>query len=105
SMLARAVNGSCSFFPTLATGFVLVGLHRLLAFLSRGTHWFGNLVKGRSEQVIENGAVFEKVLQKNNLSKHDLYEDMRLNGNVDDVRKVKTAFFERDGQISVVRAE
>ena len=31
SVLARAVNGSAAFFPTLVGGFVLVLLHRLLA--------------------------------------------------------------------------
>src|ERR1700756_3930742 len=29
SMLARAINGSEAFFPTLGTGFVLVFLHRI----------------------------------------------------------------------------
>ena len=33
SMLARAINGSAAFFPTLGSGFVLVLLHRLLGFL------------------------------------------------------------------------
>src|SRR4029450_2894810 len=32
SMLARAVNGTAAFFPTLGGGFVLVVLHRLLAY-------------------------------------------------------------------------
>jgi hypothetical protein len=31
SMLARAVNGTAAFFPTLGGGFVLVILHRVLA--------------------------------------------------------------------------
>src|SRR5581483_4651516 len=35
SMLARAVNGSAAFWPTLGGGFVVVGLHQLLAFGSR----------------------------------------------------------------------
>ncbi len=30
SMLARAVNGSSAFFPTLGAGFVLIGLHWLM---------------------------------------------------------------------------
>src|SRR5678815_4424689 len=46
SMLARAVNGSSAFFPTIGGGFVVVGLHRILAFLTRDTHWFGNIIKG-----------------------------------------------------------
>src|SRR5215467_7095438 len=34
SMLARAVNGTAAFFPTLGGGFVLVGLHALIASLA-----------------------------------------------------------------------
>src|SRR6186997_1447792 len=41
SMLARAVNGTAAFFPTLGGGFVLVVLHRLLALCSRRSHGFG----------------------------------------------------------------
>src|SRR6266478_6703402 len=42
SMLARVVNGSGAFWPTLAAGFVLVFLHRLFAFASRRWHQLGN---------------------------------------------------------------
>src|SRR4051812_19192417 len=55
SMLARAVNGSSAFWPTLGGGFVLVGLHRLIAFLSRRWHKFGILVKGSSNLVVRDG--------------------------------------------------
>src|SRR5205823_3546386 len=41
SMLARAVNGSAPFFPTLGGGFVLVGLHRLLGAIAFRYHRFG----------------------------------------------------------------
>jgi uncharacterized membrane protein YcaP (DUF421 family) len=87
SMLARVVNGTVSFFPTLACGFVLVGLHRALAYFSRDAHWFGKLVKGQPEQVIKNGIVLEEALRKNCLSKHDLMADIRLNGNVQNPQK------------------
>jgi uncharacterized membrane protein YcaP (DUF421 family) len=103
SMLARAVNGSVSFFPTLGGGFVLVGLHRTLAWLARRSHRFGNLVKGRCDLLIEDGIVVERAMRQNNLSEHDLLEDLRLNGNVDDPQSVRAAFVERNGQISVVK--
>src|SRR3979490_858085 len=48
SMLARAVNGTAAFFPTLGGSLVLVMLHRLLAFWSRRSQTFGLLIKGRS---------------------------------------------------------
>src|ERR1043166_1358634 len=57
SMLARAVNGSAAFWPTLGGGFVLVGLHRLIAFVSRRWPGVGALVKGRSDLVIQNGKI------------------------------------------------
>jgi uncharacterized membrane protein YcaP (DUF421 family) len=102
SMLARAVNGSSSFWPTLGGGFVLVALHRLIAHLSRRSHKFGILVKGTSDLVIRDGRIVQEGLLRNDLSEHDLEEDLRLNGQVDDPSQVKLAYAERNGQISVV---
>jgi uncharacterized membrane protein YcaP (DUF421 family) len=103
SMLARAVNGSSAFFPTLAGGFVLVALHRLLAFLTRDAHWLGNLIKGKADLVVENGCVKRNVMRANDLSEHDLMEDVRVNGNIQDLKKVKAAYYERNGLISIVK--
>jgi uncharacterized membrane protein YcaP (DUF421 family) len=105
SMLARAVNGTAAFFPTLGGGFVLVMLHRVLAYWSRRSHALGFLIKGRSDVIIRNGKVDETVAIRNRLSEHDLLEDLRLYGNVAEVRDVALAVFERNGQISVVRRE
>ena len=102
SMLARAVNGSSAFWPTLGGGFVLVGLHRLIAFASRRWHGFGKLVKGTSDLVVRDGQIVEAGMRKNDLSEHDLQEDMRLHGQLDDVSKIKIAYAERDGHISIV---
>ena len=102
SMLARAVNGSSAFWPTLGGGFVLVGLHRLIAFASRRWHAFGKLVKGTSDLVVRDGQLVEAGMRKNDLSEHDLQEDMRLHGQLDDVSKIKSAYAERDGHISIV---
>ncbi|HWD91431.1 MAG TPA: YetF domain-containing protein [Verrucomicrobiae bacterium] len=103
SMLARAVNGSSAFWPTLGGGFVLVGLHRLIAFLSRSSHKFGILVKGTSDVVIRDGQIVPAGMRRNDLSEHDLYEDLRMNGQVDDPSQVKVAYAERNGHISVVK--
>lgn len=105
SMLARAVNGSAAFWPTLAGGFVLVGLHRLIAFFSRRWHKFGILVKGTSDLVIRDGVVIESAMRRNDLSVHDLQEDLRMNGQVTDAGEVKVAYAERNGHISVVPKE
>jgi uncharacterized membrane protein YcaP (DUF421 family) len=102
SMLARAVNGTAAFVPTLGGGFVIVMLHRVLAYWARRSHAFGLLIKGRSDVIIRNGELDDAVASRNRLSEHDLFEDLRLNGNVADVRDVELAIFERNGHISVV---
>src|ERR1700756_3996207 len=55
SMLARAVNGSAPFFPTLFGGFVVVGLHRIFARLSCRSKRFGAWVKGGSNVLVRHG--------------------------------------------------
>jgi uncharacterized membrane protein YcaP (DUF421 family) len=103
SMLARAVNGTAAFFPTLGGGFVLVVLHRLLALCSRRSHALGVLIKGRSDVIVREGALDEAAARRNRLSENDIVEDLRLNGNVAELRDVLLAVLERNGHISVVR--
>jgi uncharacterized membrane protein YcaP (DUF421 family) len=105
SMMARAVNGTAAFFPTLGGGFVLVMLHRVLAYWSRRSHTFGYFTKGRSDVVIREGKLDEELAARNRLSEHDVLEDLRLHGNVQDIADVSIAVFERNGQISVVRRQ
>jgi len=103
SMLARAVNGTAAFFPTLGGGIVLVLLHRILAYWSSRFHVIGILIKGNSDVIVRDGRLDEKTVSRCRLSEHDVLEDLRLNGNVGTVNEVLLAVFERNGQISVVR--
>jgi uncharacterized membrane protein YcaP (DUF421 family) len=104
SVLARAVNGSAAFFPTLGGGFILVIMHRLLGSLSWRWHGLGILIKGQAEVIVENGNVNWKALQKNHISKHDLEEDLRLNAKTEDISKIRIARVERSGDISFIKA-
>jgi uncharacterized membrane protein YcaP (DUF421 family) len=103
SMLARAVNGTAAFFPTLGGGLVLVLLHRMLAFWSHRSHALGVLIKGRSDVIVRDGILDEVATRRNRVSEHDLLEDLRLNGNVSAVADASLAVLERNGYISVVR--
>jgi uncharacterized membrane protein YcaP (DUF421 family) len=86
----------------LGGGFVLVGFHRLIAFSTRRWHAFGKLVKGTSDVIVRDGQIIEAGMRRNDLSVHDLEEDMRLKGQLDSVDKIKLAYAERDGHISIV---
>jgi uncharacterized membrane protein YcaP (DUF421 family) len=105
SMLARVINGSEAFFPTLGTGFVLVLLHRLFGLAAYYSHTFGILIKGEPVMLVQNGSIQRKNMFWNHISKHDLEEDMRLEAKTEDLSKVKTARLERSGDISFIKAE
>ena len=105
SMLARAINGSEAFFPTLGTGFVLVFLHRLLGIAAYYSHAFGILVKGRPVMLVQNGRLQRKNMLWEQISKHDLEEDMRLEAKTEDLSTIQAARLERSGDISFIKAE
>ena len=105
SVLARAINGSAPFFPTLGIGFILVLLHRLFSLAAYYSHGFGILVKGKAVVLVENGRLQRNNMRLNHISEHDLEEDMRLDAATEDLSKIKIARIERSGDISFIRAE
>jgi uncharacterized membrane protein YcaP (DUF421 family) len=105
SVLARAINGSASFLPTLGAGLVLVLLHRLLALAAYYSHGFGILIKGKAAVLVENGKLHRKNMRINHISEHDLEEDLRLDAATEDFSKIKVARVERSGDISFIKAE
>jgi uncharacterized membrane protein YcaP (DUF421 family) len=104
SVLARAINGSAPFFPTLGIGFILVLLHRLLSVAAYYSHGFGTLIKGKAAVLVENSRLQRRNMRLNHISEHDLEEDMRLDAATEDVSKIKTARLERSGDISFIKA-
>jgi uncharacterized membrane protein YcaP (DUF421 family) len=102
SVLSRAINGSAAFFATLGGGLVLVLLHRLLAFIAYHSHWFGCLIKGRPDVIVENGDLILSSMRRNHISRHDLEEDLRLGARMENASQVKTARVERSGDISFI---
>jgi uncharacterized membrane protein YcaP (DUF421 family) len=105
SMLARAVNGSSAFLPTIVGGFVLVLLHKAFAALAFHSHTFGRVVKGEEKLIIENGELCEATMRAHHISEKDLLEELRQEGNVSSPEHVERAWVERSGRISVVPLE
>jgi uncharacterized membrane protein YcaP (DUF421 family) len=104
SMLARAINGSEAFFPTLGAGFVLVILHRLFGMAAYYSHGFGLLVKGKPVLLVQDGRLQRENMLREHISKHDLEEDMRLGAEIEDLAKIQVARLERSGDISFIKA-
>ena len=103
SVLARAINGSAPFFPTIGAGFVLVFLHRMLSLAAYHSHTFGCLIKGAPAILARDGKLDRISLRRNLVSEHDFDEDMRLTAKTEDISKIKIARVERSGDISFIR--
>ena len=105
SVLSRAINGSSAFFATIGGSVVIVLVHRLFALIAYRSHWFGCLLKGRPEMIVEDGNLILATMRQNHISEHDLEEDLRLDAEMANAAKVKIARVERSGDISFIKKE
>jgi uncharacterized membrane protein YcaP (DUF421 family) len=105
SVLARGINGSAAFFPTLGTGFILVVLHWFLSLAAYHSHGVGILLKGEPAVIVQNDQIDRENMRRNHISKHDLEEDLRLNANTEELSKIKSARVERSGDISFIKSD
>ncbi|GGI93155.1 DUF421 domain-containing protein [Legionella impletisoli] len=101
SLLSRTINGGASLIPTLCTTFVLIMLHKIFSLLSFHSDSLGNVLKGKSSLLIENGEINWKQMEESKITKEDLLEEVRKN-NMLEIKKIKKAYLERDGNISVI---
>lgn len=102
SIMGRAINGSAPFFPTMVAGIVLIGIHWLLAVLAFHIDWFGPFVKGNPLLLIKDGQVQEEGIRRGGISKQDLSQALRQQTKQTDPAKIKLAYLERDGAISII---
>jgi uncharacterized membrane protein YcaP (DUF421 family) len=102
STLARAVNGTAAFGPTLGCGFVIIALHRLLTALAFRSARFGVWIKGQPDVIVRSGEADRARMRAHGISHEDLLEEARLNACVDHVAGIAVATLERNGQVSVV---
>ena len=102
ALMSRAITGNAPLIPTLAAGLALVLLHWVLAALAFRSHRFGKFVKGDEHLLVRNGEINWDELRKTHVSEHDLNEAVRNHGKTPDIRNVKSAHLERNGDISVI---
>jgi uncharacterized membrane protein YcaP (DUF421 family) len=67
------------------------------------SHTLGNLIKGRSHRIVRDGVPDEASMRRSHISEHDLMEHLRLQANIEDLSLVKSAYEERNGDISIVK--
>lgn len=101
SILGRGITGHSSIPTTTVATATLVFMHWLLTWAACRSHVVGNLLKGKSKQIVSDGAIDFRAMRSSHVSIHDLEESMRLHG-VENLADVHQAYKERNGEISVV---
>lgn len=104
SGLSRALTGNAPLLPTLVAIALLIALHCVLAALAPRSEFLSYIIKGRPVRLISNGVVDWEAAEKSRLGERDLTEQLRLKG-LRGPAKVEVAYIERNGAISVVKAQ
>lgn len=105
SIMSRAINSTAPLGPTLVAGIVLLSVHWLLGLLAFYSHFFGYFFKGEAILLIKDGIVQEDSMRRAHITENDLTGAIRLQTNQTDPARVKLAYMERNGEISIVANE
>jgi len=101
SLVSRGITGHASLSSTIGSSAALVAVHWLLTRMACSWHWFGDLVKGRADLVLDDGQPMPGSMLRHHISIHDVEEAMRIKG-IDDLKKVRRAYKERNGEVSIL---
>jgi len=105
SIMSRAINGSAAFWPTIAASAILIGMHWAFAELAYKTGWFGPIVKGDRIVLIKDGEIQRRGMHQASVTRDDLSEAIRLQTRQTDPSRIRLAYMERSGDISVIPYE
>ena len=98
----NAMNGGDnSVIGGMISAVTLVGVNWIVGVLTYRSKKLEALVEGRPDVLIHDGKLFQKTLERAQLTRHELMSALRESGcaNVEDVR---AALLENDGSISVI---
>ena len=107
-MLGEVVDEIIYGSVSMAQGLVAIGvlglLHYANSWLTYWDHGFDHLLEGSPTVVLEKGQLHYPGMRAERLNEKDLLSELRLHG-IDDLREVKLAAVEYNGQLSVIRQD
>jgi uncharacterized membrane protein YcaP (DUF421 family) len=104
SLLSRGITGHASLSGTAVASAGVIASHWAVTWLTCHSHALGCLLKGDAELLVRDGQPLLENMRHAHISLHELTEALRLAG-VADVREVREAYRERNGEISVLKVE
>ena len=92
------------FWPTMAAGAAIVVLHRVVGLVSLRWPWFEALISGDKRELVHDGRLDQREMDKALVTRRDLDEAVRKKTG-DEAAPVERAILERDGSITVKVAD
>lgn len=105
AILSRAVVGADPFWPVVCAAAAIVVMHRLVGQASVRWPKFEALISGNELHLVRDGKADEEQMRRALISENDLKEAIRKKMGGSDVREIKGAVLERNGDISVIERE
>ena len=96
------IYGDVSIAQGLVAIVVIALCKYVTAWLTYFDHGLNRMLEGKPTEVVRNGELVRKGLREEMLNEQEVLAALRLN-DVADMREVKSALMEVDGQISVIR--
>lgn len=103
AIMGRAVVTTQSLPGTILTLFIIMLLHRFIAWLTYRSRRAGALLKGKQMLLIKNGKKYQKNLNSTHITEADILEALRRDLHITSLDKIKEVYLERSGDISIIR--
>ena len=100
----EVIYGDVAMVQGFAAIAVIAAAHYSNSWLSYWDHGFLRVLEGTPTPIVEKGALRRDGLRSERMNERDALAELRLQG-LEDVREVRLAQVEVDGQISVIREE
>ena len=102
-VLSRGVVGASPLFATLVSTFVLILLQKLLSKLSFKSETVEKAMKGERVLVFKDGDFDYESMQKANITKMEIYEDLRVELQTEKLEEFSEIYVEKTGEISFIK--
>lgn len=86
--------------PALCVFVVVIGLYRLITWLTGRSKWVEKLLEGTADLLIENGVFSLRYKTKEDIAQDEFFSELRLK-EIEHLGQIRYAFLEPSGNISV----
>ena len=101
--LSRALVGASAFAPVIVTCFVIVFLHRLLAWGMVRNIRLSKIFEGDKILLFSDGKFIDKNMKRGLVCKEDIMQGVRKSALTEDMNTIDRVYIERNGEISAIR--